>query len=79
MFSSSPYDIEISTVLVHEGRPLGIGLAIYLVLLWRKPKLEEKKPSTLVRVELHSLGLGVSISSLIALVSVEWHSLGLSS
>ena len=33
----------------------------------------------LVRVELHSLGLGVSVSPLVALVSVELHSLGLGS
>ena len=31
-------------------------------------------PVTLVRVELHSLGLGVIVSPLIALVSVELHS-----
>ena len=31
----------------------------------------------LVRVELHLLGLGVSISPLIALVIIELHSLGL--
>ena len=29
-------------------------------------------PVTLIRIELHSLGLGVSISPLVALVSVEW-------
>ena len=34
---------------------------------------------TLIRIELHSLGLGVSISPLAALISVEWHSLGLGS
>ena len=34
-------------------------------------------PVTLIRIELHSLGLGVSISPLVALVNVEWHSLGL--
>ena len=34
----------------------------------------EKTPVTLVRVELHSLGLGVSVSPLVALVSVELHS-----
>ena len=33
----------------------------------------------LIRVELHSLGSGVSVSSLVALVSVELHSLGLGS
>ena len=34
----------------------------------------------LVKVELHSLGLGVSVSPLVALVSVELHSyLGLGS
>ena len=33
-----------------------------------------KTPVTPVRVELHSLGLGVSVSPLIALVSVELHS-----
>ena len=31
-------------------------------------------PVTLERVELHSLGLGVSISPLVALVSIELHS-----
>ena len=40
---------------------------------------EEKTPVTLIRIELHSLGLGVSISPLVALVSIEWHSLGLGS
>ena len=40
---------------------------------------DEKTPVTLIRIELHSLGLGVSISPLVALVSVEWHSLGLGS
>ena len=79
---------------MHEDPPPGIGLAIHLVLLWlspgenfwsrrktkwRKPKLYENPPSTFVRVELLSLGLGFSISPLIAFVSVEWHSLGLSS
>ena len=33
----------------------------------------------LVRVELHSLGLRVSLSSLVALIGVELHSLGLGS
>ena len=39
----------------------------------------KKTPVTLIRIELHSLVLGVSISPLVALVSVEWHSLGLGS
>ena len=33
----------------------------------------------LVMVELHSLGLGASVSSLVALVSVKLHLLGLGS
>ena len=40
---------------------------------------EENPPVTLIRIELHSLGLGVSISPLVALISIEWHSLGLGS
>ena len=36
-------------------------------------------PVTLIKVELHSLGLGVSILPLVSLVSIEKHSLGLGS
>ena len=60
--------------ITHIHLRLDTGMHRMNFYIQRKMK---NPPVTLIRIELHSLGLGVSISPLVALVSVEWHSLGL--
>ena len=59
-----------------EDLRLGTGMLRMNFYIQGKMK---NPPVTLIRIDLHSLVLGVSISPLVALVSVQWHSLGLGS
>ena len=78
----SVYSFGMVLWLVRPAKPkqghLRLGTGMLRMNFYIQGKMKNP-PVTLIRIELHSLVLGVSISSLVALVSVEWHSLGLGS